>query len=327
MRVSFSQRQNQNERGVSRSHPLLSPKQVPSGYHQPTGNFHDLSRYPANSPLCTDDHQLRQTREVLIHLIADYGVGDLSFAEVQQRLLRHFADATIVATPVPPFDTIGAGFCVAQLGLNDGPSERIVYHNVAPRRDEAGPRKGNTGERLVKAVLANGTLVIGTDSQYAFSFIRDEATLLQEVPIRAHGSQFRSRDFFPDLIAEVVNGGADDGPILKAEDFPPVPTATVAFTDAFGNIKTTIDTAPAPVGTELIVRLGDRWAKGIVAEGAFEVATGELGLVPGSSGWSLQSGGKRTWWELFERGASAAERFGQPRSGTAVEVAPAAKTH
>jgi transposase len=54
---------------------------------------------------------------VLVHLVADYGMGDLAFAEVAQRLVQHLLDAQVVLTPVPAFDTLSAGFCIAQLAL------------------------------------------------------------------------------------------------------------------------------------------------------------------------------------------------------------------
>ena len=50
----------------------------------------------------------------MIHIIADYGYGDLAFAEVVQRIRVHLPDAEPVLTPVPPFATLTAGFCVAQ---------------------------------------------------------------------------------------------------------------------------------------------------------------------------------------------------------------------
>jgi hypothetical protein len=95
---------------------------------------------------------------VLVHVVADYGpAGDLAFAKVIQRLLAVLPAATIVATPVGPFDTLAAGFVVAQLALTDGPAERVVFHNVAPRRDEANPRRANEGERFTAAVAPNGS--------------------------------------------------------------------------------------------------------------------------------------------------------------------------
>ena len=60
---------------------------------------------------------------MLLHLIADYGLGDLAFAEVRQRLGMLLPDAVVVVTSVGPFDTLGAGFCIGQLALNDGPQD------------------------------------------------------------------------------------------------------------------------------------------------------------------------------------------------------------
>ena len=133
---------------------------------------------------------------MLAHVVADYGpAGDLAFAEVTQRLVAALPGATIVATPVDPFDTLAAGFVVAQLALNEGPAERIVFHNVAPRRDEANPRRANEGERFTAAHAPNGTLVVGPNAGHSLSFISDQAPVYLDVP--AAGSQFRSRDRHP----------------------------------------------------------------------------------------------------------------------------------
>jgi len=58
---------------------------------------------------------------MLIHVIADYGPGDLAFAEVAQRIKLCLPDAEPLCTPVPAFATLAAGLCVAQLGLNPAP--------------------------------------------------------------------------------------------------------------------------------------------------------------------------------------------------------------
>jgi hypothetical protein len=50
---------------------------------------------------------------MLLHLVADYGAGDLAFAEVQQRLALALDGARVVPVAVAPFDTLAAGFCVA----------------------------------------------------------------------------------------------------------------------------------------------------------------------------------------------------------------------
>ncbi len=129
---------------------------------------------------------------MLIHLVADYGHGDLAFAEVSQRLFLQLPEARLVLTPVPAFDTISAGFCVGQLALTPGPADRVVFHNVAPRADTPDPRPGNQGERFVCARLDSGVLVVGANAGYTFSFLRDEALTLREVRWPTAGSQFRS---------------------------------------------------------------------------------------------------------------------------------------
>ena len=63
---------------------------------------------------------------MLIHIIADYGIGDLAFAEVVQRIKLHLPDAETVSVPVPPFSTLAVGFCIAQLGLNVAPPGTLI---------------------------------------------------------------------------------------------------------------------------------------------------------------------------------------------------------
>ncbi len=50
-------------------------------------------------------------------MVADYGLSDPAFAEVAQRIKLYLMEAELLYTLVPPFATITAGFCVAQLGL------------------------------------------------------------------------------------------------------------------------------------------------------------------------------------------------------------------
>src|SRR5919205_3720581 len=144
-----------------------------------------------------------------VHIVADYGHGDLAFAEVVQRLKLHLPDAEPVLVPVPPFATLAAGFCVAQLALNEAPPGTLVYHNVAPRRDADEPREANAGERLAFARLGTGVRVVGVNAGHAFSFVRDAAEELRWAAVPAEGSQFRSRDLFPQAAAAIAVGEPD----------------------------------------------------------------------------------------------------------------------
>src|SRR5919112_3988256 len=124
---------------------------------------------------------------MMLTVVADYGTGDLAFAEVRQRFALLLPEADVAATPVPPFDTVSAGFCVAQLAFGDGPADRVVYANVAPRQDEDRPREDNAGERLAAARLESGALVVGVACGASLSFLADEGVPVREVNVADAG--------------------------------------------------------------------------------------------------------------------------------------------
>ncbi|WP_250007783.1 SAM-dependent chlorinase/fluorinase [Actinoplanes sp. M2I2] len=245
---------------------------------------------------------------MLITVVADYGAGDLAFAEVTQRFAQLVPGAAVSTVPVPAFDTVSAGFCVAQLALTDGPADRVVFANVAPRADEDDPRPDNAGERLAAVRLDSGVLVVGVASGVSLSFL---GRTVRAVKVADAGSQFRSRDVFPAAVAALARG--DD---LLGEELPlpaPPPDAVV-YTDGYGNLKTSWHEPPAEPGTTVRVRVGDRTAEAVVSDGVFTVPAGAMSFAPGSSGWD------EPFYELLLRGGRAADVFGRPRSGTPVEI-------
>ncbi len=260
---------------------------------------------------------------MLVHIVADYGHGDLAFAEVVQRVKLHLPDAEPVLVPVPPFATLAAGFCVAQLGLNPAPPGTIVYHNVAPREDEGEAREGNEGERLAYALLPNGVRVIGVNAGNAFSFIRDAAEELRWASVPAAGSQFRSRDLFPEAAANIALGRLGAlGDEMVPTSVPNVPENRLAYVDGYGNLKTTVEHGSLGIepGATVRVRIGERELSATASDGSFGVEEGGLAFAPGSSGWRDARGRETVWMELFLRGGSAWEGFGRPPLGSEIGV-------
>ncbi|PSB16725.1 hypothetical protein C7B76_11105 [filamentous cyanobacterium CCP2] len=258
---------------------------------------------------------------MLISLIADYGVGDPAFAEVKQRLQMALPQAQIHELSVPPFSTIATGFWIAQLGLNPGPVDRIIYHNCAPRQDDPEARRDNEGEGLTYALLPNGVKVVGVNAGYTLSFIKDQAKVLHSVNVSRGGSQFRSRDVFPPAVATIAQGDHSLlGDSLNPNQIPDMPLNRIAWVDGYGNIKTTIP-AHAPTlepETKIVIRIGDVVSDAVYSDGSFRVPEGTLAFAPGSSGWSTANGQPLRWIELFLRGGSAWERFGRPRVGQTI---------
>jgi hypothetical protein len=256
---------------------------------------------------------------MLVHIIADYGTGDLAFAEVVQRIKLHLPDAEPVSVPVPPFSTLAAGFCIAQLGLNAAPPGTLIYHNVAPRQDDYEARSANAGERLAYARLPTGVRVIGVNSGYALSFIKDVAAKFRWAASPAEGSQFRSRDVFPQAAAAIALGHPTAlGEEIDARSLPPPPSSAIAYVDGYGNVKTTIayDAKKVRPGRRIRLRINDHEHEATVSDGAFAVRHGELAFAPGSSGWSLRPGGEVRWMEIFLRGGDAWSLFGTPAIGS-----------
>jgi hypothetical protein len=259
---------------------------------------------------------------MLVHIIADYGFGDLAFAEVVQRIRCYLPDAEPILTPVPAFATVAAGFCVAQLGLNEAPAGTIIYHNVAPREDDEQARAGNAGERLAFARLHTGVRVIGVNAGNAFSFVRESAVELRWAAVAAEGSQFRSRDLFPQAAAAIALGQPDAlAEPMQPADIPDVPQNSIAYIDGYGNLKTTIKqgTKHYPEGSIVRVKIGEQEQEAIASDGSFAVKPGQLAFAPGSSGWTTPQGEETRWMELFLRGGNACDSFGRPAVGAAIK--------
>ncbi len=253
---------------------------------------------------------------MFICLIADYGIGDPAFAEVTQRLLMALPAAQVNLLSVPPFSTLATGFWIAQLGLNPGPEERLIYHNCAPRQDAKEARPDNEGEGLTYALLANGVKVVGVNAGYTLSFIKNHSKVLHLVNVSRGGSQFRSRDVFPVAAAAIAKGDFSLlGEALKPEQIPDPPSDRVAWIDGYGNIKTTIpaSTINLEPQTKIVIRIGDVVSDAVYSDGSFQVPEGTLAFSLGSSGWSTPDGESVRWMELFLRGGNAWERFGRPR--------------
>jgi S-adenosylmethionine hydrolase len=171
-------------------------------------------------------------------------------------------------------------------------------------------------------------LVVGVNAGHAFSFVHDAAEELRWASVGAEGSQFRSRDLFPQAAADIANGRPGSlGEPLEDSDVPAVPEGRVAYVDGYGNLKTTVDGGKGlprglSAGQAVRVRVGDVEMEATASDGSFGVEEGRLAFAPGSSGWRVGAGRETVWMELFLRGGSAWEVFGRPEIGARVEVVP-----
>jgi hypothetical protein len=266
----------------------------------------------------------------ILHVIADYAPNGLEFGEISSRLQLHLEkphQVRIHPTSVPSLDTIGVGFVTAQYAYAPRKGAMIIYGNAAPRRDSSVATKNNIDHGIKYARLNNGVEIINVNSEFAFGFVKKDIVEFRDIDCPNEGSQFRSRDFFPERVARLING---DRSILTKEmdidSIPEIPHNLVAWTDGFGNIKTTMrhsDLAKQNLnyGDKVQVILNGVSMLGVIAKGGFTVDRGVLAVNAGSSGYD------DPFIELFlrvhhMREKTAAVRFDYPEGGTEFEIKP-----
>jgi hypothetical protein len=239
------------------------------------------------------------------------------------RPFLHGAAEVSVPTTVPSFDTISTGFCLGQLALAELPQDArvIVFSNTAPRRDLKKARAHNEGEGLVFARLTNGAEILAVNSGYSLSFVRENIRALFAVNVDQRGTQFRSRDIYPKVIAALVREeNSFMGQELNAAQFiPDIPKGVVGYVDSFHNLKTTFRTDDPEIaqfqdGQRVFIGIKGAFREAHVASGSFNVEEGEWAFAPGSSGFT------RRFWEIFLRGGHAGIAFGGVNAGDKIEI-------
>jgi hypothetical protein len=258
--------------------------------------------------------------KLLVSVLADYGdLHDLAFAEVTQQLYAELEgiECDIQTYAVPAFDTVATGFALGQLARNSRLGSRHKFFvNTAPRKDDLQPRVKSAGEGFAYAKLPNGVEIGVVNSGYSMSFLKDIATELRAVNCSKEGSQFRSRDVFPPAFARIVRGDFSELGDDLMDAIPDPKKSAVCYTDGYGNLKTSIDSASLKdmMGKEVVIDINGRKNVAKITEGIFGVADGQLCLAPGSSGWKV-NGTPFRFTEVVLRGGSAAKAFSFPKGG------------
>lgn len=259
-----------------------------------------------------------------IFVVADYGqLSDLAFGEVKQRLYNLLGDRkpSIDTLSVPAFDTVATGFVLAQLGFNSKlGANQYFYVNTAPRKDDLAPREHCAGEGLAYVRLANGVQMVVVNSGFSLSFLKEGGAEIKAMNIPTTGSQFRSRDIFPQALQQVMNGDLSNVGADISGDIPDVPPRAVCYTDGYGNLKCSVhpDELDDVRDAEIAISIGGQIHIARVTDDIFSIADGRLCFSSGSSGWELPDGTRRRFVECVLRGGSASDMFGKPGGGTAV---------
>lgn len=268
---------------------------------------------------------MTEQNEMIVFVVADYGnLHDLAFAEVTQKLIAELNDVNprMHCYAVPAFDTYATGFVLGQLAINSklGDQQKF-YVNTAPRKDDLLPRVKNAGEGFAYIKLKNGIELCAVNSGYSISFIKDAAAEIRKINCSAEGSQFRSRDIFPQSFSKIAHKDYSELGEDIINHVPDVPDQVVCYTDGYGNMKTSItpSTLKELAGRDIVLHINGRTRVAKITDGIFGVSDGQLCLAPGSSGWTLPDGTRKGFAEIVLRGGSAAEVFERPIGGTEIK--------
>jgi hypothetical protein len=266
----------------------------------------------------------------LLHVVCDYAPNGLEFGEISSRLQLHLEDphgVRIHPTSVPSLDTMAIGFVTQQYAFAPHNGRMFIYGNAAPRRDKSKAMKNNSDHGIKYVRLDNGVEIVNVYSEFAFGFVKDHIVEYRNIDCPSGGSQFRSRDFFPERVARLING--DHSVLtdkLDINDIPEIPNNRICWTDGFGNVKTTmrksdLNKMKLKPGQKVQVICNGVSMLGVIAEGGFSVDRGVLAVNAGSSGYD------NPFIELFlrvhhMREKTAAVRFDYPEGGTEFEIKP-----
>lgn len=275
---------------------------------------------------------MNQKTKTLI-LITDYASDTLARTEVilaikrriQKPLDFHFALAE-------KFNTIHTGFLADQLRRSLTPKEAantIFFLNTDPRTHTKTEIPEAGGALLLVAKLTNQSLVISPNAGYCLSFIKPKISELFTVKVPNKGTQFRSRDIFPKIIAQALDSRLVKS-VLKPTSIKIIPDLPkhpfVLHIDNYGNIKTSITSSKLK---ELNLGWGDnigitiknkKVARAKITKNIFADKPGRLVLAPGSSGDPLNP-----YFELSVRTdgyktRSASELLGHPWPGSIIKI-------
>ena len=249
-------------------------------------------------------------------IISDYGNGDPAFTEVVLRLRALLPNVFIHPQSTPPLSTVNTGFWIAQVALSSI-KNTYIFSNTAPRKHQKNAVVNNSGERLMYAKLKNGFELIGINAGYNFSFVKNNITEFNHVICENEGSQFRSRDKYPQAVAQMIKGNKSF--IGQKEDvsiIPDAPASVITSIDGYGNIKTSVLSSEAKYkpGQMLTITINNKKHVATYTDGIFNIHEGELAFAPGSSGYDNR------FLEIFLRGGSAKRLFDNPEVESEIKI-------
>ncbi len=245
-------------------------------------------------------------------VIADYTEDTIVQQEIRSAVGGHVKDSTNLKISFVHSEpsTIHTSFLLYQVTQTEErygiPTETVIFANTDPRiQDNAGIEKAEGAKGFIMR-LASGLYVIGPNAGYCFSMIKSKVTILYTYEPLLKGSQFRSRDNYPRVLAFLMDYMQDDLEMdpVSLNEIPTFQGHFVAHIDNYGNIKTTIRSeemkGKKQYGDIVHITINGHKRRARYVDNMFGGEVGELVLYPGSSGDSDNPLLEITAWTHFD---------------------------
>ncbi|OGK45063.1 hypothetical protein A2957_02075 [Candidatus Roizmanbacteria bacterium RIFCSPLOWO2_01_FULL_38_11] len=244
-------------------------------------------------------------------LIADYGNDPLSPVEAWTAIqgnLKDYHGAQITVVNSYP-STIHTAFLLNQLVQTEErygiPHETVFFINTDPRIESTEAVEHAEGAKGLIAKLAGGITIIGPNAGYCFSLIKSKIEKAYFYDGLEKGSQFRSRDLYPRVVAHLMDNMEEELDLQESslDVIPELRGMFVGHIDNYGNIKTTIKHSDFKgkfeYGDTVNITINNGNQKATYVANLFGGNVGELVIYPGSSGDPSDSYLEISAWSHF----------------------------
>jgi S-adenosylmethionine hydrolase len=267
-------------------------------------------------------------------VVADLAFDALSRAEIKIAVEGFLKDSKVSdidfvgSTP----STIHTGFLVNQL-VEDverygRPLETVIFQNTDPRLHSTQSIEKAEGAKPVIIRLKSGIYLLGPNSGYDFSMIKNRIDELFIYKGLNEKGQFHSRDLFSRLSAHLMDYMEDELELeeINTNIIPELDQFYIGHMDNFGNIKTTMVEedfkGKYEYGEIVTIKINQIVKKAKYVSNLFGDVPGELVIYPGSSGKKDNRFLEISIWRHFteDKPTTGINEFNFPKIGSLIEL-------
>jgi len=266
-------------------------------------------------------------------VVADLAFDALSRAEIKIAVEGFLKDSNtsnisfVGSTP----STIHTGFLVNQL-VEDverygRPLETVIFQNTDPRLHSTQSIEKAEGAKPVIIRLKSGVHLLGPNSGYDFSMIKNRIDELFIYKGLNEKGQFHSRDLFSRLSAHLMDYMEDELELeeINTNIIPELNQFYIGHIDNFGNIKTTIVEedfkGKYEYGEIVSIKINQIVKKAKYVPNLFGDVLGTLVVYPGSSGKKDNRFLEISIWRHFteDKPTTGVDEFNSPKIGSVID--------